>query len=226
MIRLDSVSKGYHGSALVLDSLQLTVERGEFLYVVGGSGAGKTSLLRMLATEEMPSNGALSLLGVPLARMSASSLRALRQSIGFIPQDSRLVPELSALDNIRMGLLFAPRKARGPAGEKRIADLVESLGLSAARNKPARTLSGGEAQRVAVARALVRMPELILADEPTGAQDRDQTWAIMDLLSRENQRGATVLVATHDREIIRRVRKRCAHLQAGRLVSEEPGCYF
>jgi cell division transport system ATP-binding protein len=219
MIQLQSVSKSYFGEEQVLHQISLEVKKGEFLYVLGGSGAGKSSLLRMLATEEAPSEGQLSLFGYDLAQMTPAALRTVRQSIGYIPQEVRLVPDLSVLDNVMLSLVSAGRRVSVADSRLRVHDLLERMGLSAFRHKRAALLSGGEAQRVAVVRALARSPDLIIADEPTGAQDQDFTWSMMELFFRANAgaHGATVIVATHDREIVRRVRKRCAILKGGQL---------
>jgi cell division transport system ATP-binding protein len=205
------------GDGQVLNQISMEIKKGEFLYVLGGSGAGKTSLLRMLATEEAPSEGTLTLFGYDLEQMTPDSLRIVRQSIGYIPQDVRLIPDLSVIDNISLALATAGRRATPADSRLRVQDLLERMGLAALKHKRAGLLSGGEAQRVAVVRALARSPELIIADEPTGAQDRDFTWSMMELFFRANAQGATVIVATHDREIVRRIRKRCAILKNGQL---------
>jgi cell division transport system ATP-binding protein len=226
MVSLTGVTKDYQGQAKVLDQINLELKKGDFLYVVGGTGAGKSSLLRLLATEELASQGKVSLFGYDLARASPSTLRAIRQSVGHVPQNVRLIQDLSVEDNVALAVSLAGRRVLPAAGRARIQELLEKLGLADKRHKPVQTLSGGEAQRVAVARALARSPELIIADEPTGAQDRDFTWSMMDLLLKANLGGATVVVATHDREIVRRVRKRCALLRAGRMHLEEASACF
>jgi cell division transport system ATP-binding protein len=217
------VSKSYFGQSAVLDRIQLELKKGDFLYLVGGSGAGKSSLLRILATEELPTEGTISLFGYNLATSSEATLRAIRQAIGYVPQDVRLIPDLTVLDNVALSLSLAGRRGMSREARARIGETLERLGLANKRDKLASALSGGESQRVALARALVRGPELIVADEPTGAQDRDHTWVMMDMLLRANMGGATAIVATHDREIVRRVRKRCGTLRAGRIEFEEGG---
>jgi cell division transport system ATP-binding protein len=224
MVSLKLISKSYFGQNRVLEQCNLEMKQGDFLYVIGGSGAGKSSLLRMLATEESPSEGIISLFGYQLATASPATLRAIRQSIGYVPQDVRLISDLSVLDNVSLSIALGGNRAQAKGETRvRILEILEKLGLSAKKDKPASALSGGEAQRVALARALVRNPELIIADEPTGAQDRDFNYAIMDLLLKANLGGATVIVATHDREIVRRVRKRCAILRGGRIEVEDGG---
>ena len=226
MITLHSATKSYFGDTRVLDQVSLDLKRGDFLYVVGGSGAGKSSLLRLMATEEHPTAGTVQLLGYDLSKVSSGMLRSIRQALGYVPQDVRLIPDLSVYDNIALSAALSSRRApQGAERRQRIHELLEEIGLAGKRDKLASQLSGGEAQRVAVARALVRNPDIIVADEPTGAQDRDFTWKLMEMLLKANARGATVVVATHDREMVRRVRKPCATLRDGRVLMEE-GLFF
>ena len=226
VISLKGVSKSYPGHARVLDQVNLELKRGEFLYLVGGTGTGKSTLLRLLASEEAPSSGSVSLFGYDLATASAAALRAIRQSISHIPQDIRLISDLTVFENVALSVSLGGKRALPAQGKTRILEILERLGLSQKRNLMARALSGGEAQRVAVARALARNPELLIADEPTGAQDREAAWALMDLFLKANLTGTTIILATHDREIVRRVRKRCATLNKGRLGFEEALCTY
>ena len=226
MVQFAGVSKWYDNHIRVLDHVNLELKKGEFLYVVGGSGAGKSTLLRILATQEAPCEGSLSLFGYRLNEVSSATLQAIRRMVGFIPQNVRLIEDLTVFENVALSLSLAGRKATTASSRAKVMDSLERLGLAAKKDDVARTLSGGEAQRVAVARALVRSPELIVADEPTGAQDWDHTWSIMDLFLKASLGGTTVVVATHDREIVRRVRKRSATLKAGRLAVEEAMCIF
>jgi cell division transport system ATP-binding protein len=229
MISLSGVTKAYFGQSRVLDQINLELARGDFLYVVGGTGAGKSSLLRMLATEETPTAGRIGLFGYDLARIPQATLRSIRRSIGYVPQDVRLIPDLTVYENIALSTSLAGpvgRPSTAAQSRARIGELMERLGISPKANHLASSLSGGEAQRVAVARALARNPELIIADEPTGSQDKDFTWSLMDLLVKMNVSGSTVIVATHDREIVRRVRRRCAVLKSGQIQVEEPLCIY
>lgn len=230
MLSLQGVSKWYSSDfgqpSKVLDRLELHLNKGDFLYIVGGTGAGKSTLLRLLATEEQASQGSVTLFGYDLANVSANTLKAIRQVIGYIPQDIRLIPDLSVYDNVALSLTLAGRRSVRADVKARIGEMLDRLGLSAKKDRPCHMLSGGEAQRVAVARALVRQPEMIIADEPTGAQDPDSTWSMMDLFVRANMGGTTVILATHDQQIVRRVRKPCGNLKGGRIALEEKLCTY
>jgi cell division transport system ATP-binding protein len=223
MVQLSQVTQSYLGQPRVLDQVNLDLKKGDFLYVLGGSGAGKSTLLRLLATEERPSGGSVSLFGYNLNTVSPQTLRAIRRVLGYVPQGLKLIPDLSVFDNVALSLSLAGSRSLSAEARMLIGDTLERLGLGTLRDKPASALSGGEAQRVSVARALVRKPELIVADEPTGAQDPEHTWAMMDALVRANLSGTTIVLATHDREIVRRIRKRCAILRGGRLQIEQQG---
>jgi cell division transport system ATP-binding protein len=172
MVHLKNVTKWYQNQVRVLEQINLELKKGDFIYVVGGSGAGKTSLLRILATEEAPSTGSISLFGYDLATVSPSTLRAIRQSLGYVPQNVRLIPDLTVFDNVALSLSLAGHRAIRGEAKARIQEVLDRLHLAHKRDKLAATLSGGESQRVAIARALVRQPQLIIGDEPTGAQDK------------------------------------------------------
>jgi cell division transport system ATP-binding protein len=220
MVHLNRVSKAYFGQPKIFNQIQLQLDKGSFLFVVGGSGAGKSSLLRMIASEERPTDGAVSLFGYDLNRSSSGTLQGIRRALGYVPQDVRLVADLSVFDNVALAVSVGGRRRLNAEARLRIQELLDCLGLKHKAKKPACELSGGEAQRVAIARAIAREPELIIADEPTGAQDQNFTWVIMDLFLKANAKGTTIVVATHDREIVRRVRKPCAVLKQGQLQLE------
>lgn len=224
MIQLQMLSKGYTERKKVLDQISLTLKKGEFVYVLGGTGAGKSTLLRMLATEELPTEGKLSLFGYDLAHANGSTLQAIRRSIGYVPQNVRLIPDFSVFENVALGVSLAGSRVLRTEVRSKIYELLDRLALMNLRDTQACKLSGGEAQRVAIARALARGPELLIVDEPTGAQDFQNTWNVMDLLQRANISGTTLVLATHDREIVRKLRKRCAILSHGKIMIEEALC--
>jgi cell division transport system ATP-binding protein len=224
MIQLQTLSKGYAERKKVLDQISLDVKKGDFLYVLGGTGAGKSTLLRLIATEDRPTGGKLSLFGYDLERANAATVQAIRRSIGYIPQNIRLIPDFSVFENVALGVSLAGSRVLRAEVRSKIYELLDRLQLISLRDTAASKLSGGEAQRVAIARALARSPELLIADEPTGAQDFQNTWNVMDLLHRSNISGTTLLLATHDREIVRKLRKRCAILSHGKVMIEEALC--
>jgi cell division transport system ATP-binding protein len=225
MVSLKDVSKDYTNQIQVLRNVNLQVARSEFLYIMGGSGAGKSTLLRLIGTQEIPSQGSVSLFGYDTSRVSSLTLRAIRQSIGYIPQGLDLIPDLSVYDNVSLSLSFASAKVKSSISKTAIFEHLERFGLAEKRNTRVSLLSGGEAQRVAFVRALAREPELIIADEPTGAQDFEHTWQMMNLFSKANTKGAAVIVATHDREIVKRMQKRCVILREGQIENQTSSIY-
>lgn len=225
MIQLVNVSKTYPGApAPSLNGVNLHVERGEFVFVVGPSGAGKSSLMKMLYREELPSSGKVMLDGKDIARLRDKDVPYLRRGLGVIFQDFKLLQERTVFDNVA----FALECTEVPRREilRRVPASLELVGLRHKAHSTANQLSGGEQQRVAVARALVRNPVLIVADEPTGNLDPENSWAIMKLLSDINQMGATVVVATHAKQIVNEMRKRVIAIEKGKVVrDEERGTY-
>ncbi len=200
MIRVFDVDKAYDHHTTVLTALTFHIAKGEMVFLTGPSGAGKTTLLRLLYGAERPDRGQIIVNGRNIARLQHRHLPLLRRSLGLVFQDFRLLPERTAFDNIA----FALRAMGVPAREvrERVTDLLEQVGLSHRRDTLARRLSGGEQQRAAIARALINAPELVLADEPTGNLDPDMTREIMYLFQEMHRRGTTVLIATHDRDLI------------------------
>jgi cell division transport system ATP-binding protein len=229
LITLSGVAKAYPERPAVLENVNLTIGRGEFMYVVGDSGAGKTTLLKLLYGEEKPSRGSITVMGQDLAKADSTRLQAMRRRMGVIFQDLRLIDELNAYDNVALALetsMDVPRGGRGFSAKRAIDEAIAMVGAANFAKKRTAALSGGERQRVAAARAIVRQPEILIADEPTGSLDREHTWSLMDLFQKIHLRGATVVIATHDREIVRRVRRRSCVLKAGKLVVEDGICMF
>jgi cell division transport system ATP-binding protein len=218
MIETERLSKVYTRGVFALRHVTLTVGRGEFVFLTGPSGAGKSTLLRLLLRQELPTEGSLVVNGRTLAKMSASQVQDYRRSVGFVFQDFKLIPGMTVFENISL----VPRVLGQPADQqrKRAFQVLKWVGLQHRLNAFPRELSGGEQQRVAIARALINEPVLVLADEPTGNLDPDLALEIMNLFREINARGTTVLVATHDRELIRRVAKRTIVLEHGSLASE------
>lgn len=219
MIELYHVAKNYPGNDRpALKDITIKVEKGEFVFVTGASGAGKTTLLKLIFGAERASDGQILINGVNITRMDNRTLPELRRMIGVVFQDFKLLKNRTALENVQFALevIGVPRrqvrrKAWLALKQVNLHDKIDSYPLN---------LSGGEQQRIAIARALVNNPAILLADEPTGSLDPENTKEIMRLFEEINTRGATVVVATHDRELIRSMGKRTIHLERGMLISE------
>jgi cell division transport system ATP-binding protein len=216
MIDIAHLSKLYSRGVYALRDLSLTIDKGEFMFLTGPSGAGKSTLLRLLLRQDVPNEGSLHVEGRDLAELSASQVQAYRRTVGFVFQDFRLIPRFTVFQNVSfvmrvLGVQLAVQ-------QRKTFQVLKWVGLQHRMNAFPEELSGGEQQRIAIARALVNDPQLILADEPTGNLDPDLSLEIMNLFREINARGTTVIVATHDRELIRRVGRRSITLDHGRLV--------
>lgn len=216
MIESRRVSKLYGRGVYALRELTLTIDKGEFLFLTGPSGAGKSTLLRLLLRQDLASEGELFVAGRNLATLSRGDVQAYRRSLGFVFQDFRLIPRMTVFQNVAfvMRVLGVPVALQ----QRRTFQVLKWVGLQHRMNALPEELSGGEQQRIAIARALVNEPQLVLADEPTGNLDPDLSLEIMNLLREVNARGTTVVVATHDRELIRRVGRRAVTLDHGRIA--------
>ena len=216
MIRIDDVSVSYNGGMPALDRVNLEIARGEFVFVTGPSGAGKTTLLRLMMRQRLPTSGEILVRGRDICALPASQVPKLRRGIGVVFQDFKLIQRKTALENVAYVLNVA---GLSRAEQKRRSyNALKSVGLNHKLNALPAALSGGEQQRVAIARAVVNEPTLLLADEPTGNLDPDLAVEIMRLFREINARGTTVVVATHDRDLIQRMQRRTVVLERGRLI--------
>jgi cell division transport system ATP-binding protein len=218
VIDIEGLSKLYARDVFALDDITLHVGRGEFVFLTGPSGAGKTTLLRILLRQELPTGGRVVVDGRDLAALKASEVQTYRRAIGFVFQDFKLIQRKTAFENV----MFALRILGVPDVQqrRRTFQVLKWVGLQHRANAYPIELSGGEQQRVAIARALVNEPVLVIADEPTGNLDPDLALDVMNLFREINATGTTVLVATHDRELIRHVGRRAVMLDHGKVVEE------
>jgi cell division transport system ATP-binding protein len=216
VIEANNVSKAYTRGVYALRDLSLRIDKGDFVFLTGPSGAGKSTLLRLLLMQDRPSEGEIFVNGYNLATLKRSEVQEYRRGIGFVFQDFKLIPNRTVLENIS----FVPEVLGVPAAQqrRRAFQVLKWVGLQHRMSAYPRDLSGGEQQRIAIARALVNDPALLLADEPTGNLDPDLSLEIMNLLREVNAGGTTVVVATHDRELIRLVGRRTITLDQGRIV--------
>jgi cell division transport system ATP-binding protein len=215
IIRLFHVHKNY-GAVKALSDVTVDISKNDFLFITGPSGAGKTSLLKLLYYGESVSEGQVLIDGMNLSRISHKRIPMLRRKFGIIFQDYKLIPTKTVFDNIAIVLETIGKKRRFI--EKKIRSVLRTVGMENSIHSLPPTLSGGEQQRIAVARAIVGDPKIILADEPTGNLDEDSANVILDLLKKFHTRGATVIIATHDKELIRNTGGRVIYLKQGRIL--------
>ncbi|MDP9801499.1 cell division transport system ATP-binding protein [Arcanobacterium wilhelmae] len=225
MITFENVTKVYQkGAAPALNQVSLNIDRGDFVFLVGASGSGKSTMLSLIVAEERATSGKVHVLGKDLAGVSARKVPHLRRQIGTVFQDFRLLPDMNVFDNVALAMKVTGKPRHAIA--KQVPQVLELVGLDGKEKRRMYELSGGERQRVAIARAMVNRPDLLLADEPTGNLDRNTSLGIMRLLDRINRQGTTVVMATHDQEIVNQMRKRVIELVDGKVVrDQERGVY-
>ena len=220
MIRFDHITKKYPGTNRpALNSIDVEILRGEFVFLVGASGSGKSSCLRLMLKEEKPSSGSIHVLGQDLRSISNRKVPYFRRNLGVVFQDFRLLPNKNVFDNVAFSLQVIG-KSKGFISEA-VTDVLKLVGLAGKATRMPHELSGGEQQRVAIARAVVNKPAILLADEPTGNLDPTTSAGIMALLERINQGGTTVLMATHDASIVNQMQRRVIELSNGTVLRDE-----
>ena len=225
IIVLDNVSKSYATGAPALNGVSLNIKQGEFVFIVGDSGSGKSTLIKLLLRELLPTSGELYVNGQNLLDLKRRNVPKYRRNLGVVFQDFRLLKDRNVYENVA----FAQRIIQVPNREirKNVPSILSVVGLAGKYKAKPRQLSGGEQQRVALARALINRPPILLCDEPTGNLDPKNSWEIMKLLDQINKKGTTVLVVTHNREIVNEMQKRVITMKKGIIVSdEEKGGYI
>jgi len=219
MIVFEAVTKVYEPDVVALQDVTFGIDKGEFVFIVGASGSGKSTLIRLLLKELEPTRGRIIVGGRDLGRLKGSKVPLLRRNIGCVFQDFKLLPSRSSAENVAYAL-----KVQGEnrsSIRRKVPEVMNMVGLSHKMNSYPDELSGGEQQRVSIARAVVNHPPLLVCDEPTGNLDPDTSVGIMQLLYRINRAGTTILMVTHDREMVDKMRKRVIALEEGRLARDE-----
>lgn len=219
MIVLDNVSMTYPGGNTALEDINIKIEKGEFVFIVGRSGSGKTTLIKLLLRELLPTKGTIMVDNKDLTKLKRREVPKIRRKIGVVFQNFRLLKDLTVYENVA----FAQRVIEAPAHQirRQVPSMLTMVGLADKYRAYPKQLSGGEQQRVAIARALVNEPPILIADEPTGNLDPENSVEIMKMLDEINKRGTTVVVVTHNQEIVNMMQKRVITLKKGKIISDE-----
>lgn len=216
---MSEVSKIYENGSSALNNINIDIEKGEFVFLVGSSGAGKSTFIKMIFREVLPSKGTLIINGRNVVTMKEDEVPYLRRGLGIVFQDYRLLPDKNVYENVAfaMQVIEAPRREM----QKRVNSVLELVGLRDKLKSLPSQLSGGEQQRVAIARAIVNSPMIVIADEPTGNLDPDTSWEIMKIFERINKSGTTIVMATHDKTIVDTMQKRVIAIEDGCIIRDE-----
>ena len=224
MIKLEHVSKSYSAGIPALNDVSLNIEEGEFVFVVGDSGSGKSTLIKLLLKELEPTEGSITINGRKLNKIRRRQIPKFRRNIGVVFQDFRLLKDRNIYDNVAFAQKVIGESNRSI--KKNVPKLLSMVGLAAKYRSYPRQLSGGEQQRVAIARALINKPKILLADEPTGNLDANNAWEIMKLVEEINEQGTTVVVVTHNLEIVKAMNKRVITMQKGVVVDDTASDHY
>lgn len=219
MIEMKNVYKKYPNGITAINGLDVTIDQGEFVYVVGPSGAGKSTFIKMIYREELPTKGTVKVGEFDLMNLKSKKIPYLRRHVGVVFQDFKLLPRLTVYENVAYAMQVVNRNPKHI--QKRSLEVLELVGLKHKARMFPNELSGGEQQRVAIARAIANMPRVLIADEPTGNLDPETAWGIMDLLEEINNQGTTIIMATHNSEIVNRVRHRVLAVENGRIARDQ-----
>ncbi len=219
MLEMINVTKTYPGGSVALQDINVRIEQGEFVFVVGPSGAGKSTFFKMLFREVLPSSGKVIVNGHDLVKMTDNEIPYFRRQLGIVFQDYRLLPDRTVYDNVAFAMQVIETPYRKI--KRRVNDVLDLVGLRKRAHAYPTELSGGEQQRIAIARAIVNDPILLIADEPTGNLDPETSWEIMDIFREVNKSGTTIVMATHDREIVDQMEKRVIAIEHGHIVRDD-----
>lgn len=219
MIEMKNVIKKYANGVIAANGINVKIDQGEFVYVVGPSGAGKSTFIKMMYREEKPTKGSIRINGINLERLKDSKVPLLRRNMGVVFQDFKLLPTLSVYENVAFALEVIEENPKYI--KKQVMETLDLVGLKHKARMLPTELSGGEQQRVSIARSIVNSPKLMIADEPTGNLDPETSWEIMNLFEQINNRGTTIVMATHNRDIVNSIKHRVIAIEGGKIVRDE-----
>lgn len=221
MIQMKSVVKKYPNGVVATNGITIDIKKGEFVYVVGPSGAGKSTFIKLMYREEKPTSGDVIVNGINLRTLKASRIPHLRRQLGVVFQDFKLLPRLTVYENVAFAMEVIEEQPK--VIRQRVMEVLDLVGLKHKVRMFPSELSGGEQQRVSIARSIVNRPKVMIADEPTGNLDPDTSWEIMNIFEEINRQGTTIVMATHNREIVNTIRKRVIAIEGGMIVRDEYG---
>jgi cell division transport system ATP-binding protein len=219
MIELQEVYKKYPNGVTAINGIDVRINQGEFVYVVGPSGAGKSTFIKMMYREEIPTTGAIMINGVNLAKLKMKKVPLFRRNLGVVFQDFKLLQNLTVYENVAFALEVI--EAQPKVIRKRVMEVLDLVGLKHKIKMLPGELSGGEQQRVSIARSIVNSPKIVIADEPTGNLDPETSWEIMNIFEEINARGTTIVMATHNREIVNTIKHRVIAIEGGKIARDE-----
>ncbi len=216
---MKDVWKAYPNNVKAINGISIRIDKGEFVYIVGPSGAGKSTFIKLMYREEKPTKGDIFIDKTNLAKLKERAIPKMRRKMGVVFQDFKLLPTLTVFENVAFALEVIEENPN--VIKRKVMDVLDIVNLKTKARSLPNELSGGEQQRVAIARAVVNSPEVLIADEPTGNLDPDTAWEIMDILDDINHRGTTVIMATHNKDIVNSIKKRVIAIESGRVVRDE-----